>query len=335
MVSDEILSSFSSSETLISLSHKENTASSNSALSSTTADPFIIPYESPSALAQAAADRFLLTLSDILAYSFQKTHTHRLIHVALTGGRDGTAFLKALENHPLLNSIDWSSIVFWWGDERFVSRSSLDRNAFQAQEYFLQNLTEVGALPRENIHPMPWDSRSLSAPSLSAPSDHFENNDNKNLIDSDTKETSLAAVAYEEELRKYCTSASNNSEKSTPHFDIALFGVGEEGHIASLFPFNPVLTDFASMDPSHQADLPWVIGVTNSPKLPHLRVSLTPTFIQRSDRVWIIASGAHKKMALQKGLAAANNPGFPVSFARGKHQTLWMVDSKANPLHRD
>lgn len=334
MVPDEILSSFSFHETLVSSSSRDNTrntsSSNNSISSTTTADPLIIPYESPSALAQAAADRFLLTLGDILAHSFQETHSHRLIHVALTGGRDGTAFLKALENHPLLNSIDWSSIVFWWGDERFVSRNSLDRNAFQAQEYFLQNLVEVGALPQENIHPMPWDSRSLSCTS-----DYSGSTESAGLEDNDIRETALAARAYEEELRKYCIPLGNNSQKAAPHFDIALFGVGEEGHIASLFPFNSILNIFNSTDSSHRADLPWAIGVTNSPKLPRLRVSLTPTFIQRTDRVWIIASGHHKRAALQRGLEIADNPEFPVSFARGKHQTLWMVDSKANPLHTE
>ena len=49
------------------------------------------------------------------------------------------------------SGVDWSRVVIWWGDERFVAPDSADRNAAQAREAFLD---AVGADPA-NVHEMP------------------------------------------------------------------------------------------------------------------------------------------------------------------------------------
>jgi 6-phosphogluconolactonase len=45
--------------------------------------------------------------------------------------------------------VDWTQVVVWWGDERFVAPDSPDRNARQAREAFLD---AVGAT---QVHEMP------------------------------------------------------------------------------------------------------------------------------------------------------------------------------------
>ena len=107
-------------------------------------------------------------------------------------------------------------------------------------------------------------------------------------------------------------------------FDICLLGVGPDGHVASIFPHHP------SFEASGT-----VIGVTDAPKPPSERISLTLPTLNRSRDVWIIAVGSEKADAITRGVAG--DPELPVSHLRGRHSTLWWLDeeSAANlPHHR-
>lgn len=70
--------------------------------------------------------------------------------------------------------------------------------------------------------------------------------------------------------------------KYAPAFDLVLLGLGEDGHIASLFPGKNLT------DPNG------VLAVFNSPKPPPERVSLSIDRINASDIVLIIAKGKKK-----------------------------------------
>ena len=56
---------------------------------------------------------------------------------AAASPRPSTARSPGARSTP---SVDWSRVVFWWGDERFVEAGSPDRNARQAREAFLDGL---------------------------------------------------------------------------------------------------------------------------------------------------------------------------------------------------
>lgn len=262
-----------------------------------TAPRLVVRYKDSEAVAQAAADRALLTISDLLA-----TPGKERVDFAVTGGGDGIHVLEVMSASPLLGSIDWSRVHFWWGDERFVPADDDDRNAKQAREALLDGMVQDGALPEANIHEMPADIRS------SEERDAATDGDNQAAADA-------AADAYAHELR---TELGDN-----PRLDIALFGVGPDGHFASLFPGHE---EVRISDPAHIAT-----GVINSPKPPSLRVSLTVPMIQKSHQVWVIASSAKKREAIGKALAAVNDPAVPVSHAAGTDHTVWMVDEVAAP----
>lgn len=100
-------------------------------------------------------------------------------------------------------------------------------------------------------------------------------------------------------------------------FDVCLLGVGEDGHVASIFPDHP------SMDPSSAT----VIGVTDSPKPPSERISLTMKAINRSVAVWLLVSGAEKADAVAKSLAG--DWFLPAARVHGTDETLWFVDQAA------
>src|SRR6187402_2065420 len=66
--------------------------------------------------------------------------------------------------------------------------------------------------------------------------------------------------------------------------DLAILGVGEDGHICSLFPGHPALT---------QNDLR-AVAVEDAPKPPSRRLSLTMRFVLQSKKIWVIAIGPRK-----------------------------------------
>ena len=107
-------------------------------------------------------------------------------------------------------------------------------------------------------------------------------------------------------------------------FDICLLGLGEDGHVASIFPGHP---SFA--ETTHT-----VIGVNDSPKPPRSRISLTVPTLSRSREVWFLVAGAEKADAV--GRAYRGDPELPGGVVRGRERTLWLVDRAAGagiPYH--
>lgn len=253
----------------------------------------ILVYDTEEVLVQTVGARMLLTISDLLTAKDR-------VDVALTGGTDGIEVLADANNSPLAGAVDFSRVHFWWGDERFVPADDADRNALQAREAWLNNLVASGQLPEENIHEMPAEKRS--AEEVANASDL----DNEVVL-------SAAAREYQTELERELGPDG--------HLDLALFGVGPDGHFASLFPGHKQVY---VTDPYMKC-----LGVAHSPKLPPLRVTLSVPFIRKTDFVWVFASGARKSEAIGRAMYEMNNHHVPSSFAMGKEQTLWMVDKAA------
>jgi 6-phosphogluconolactonase len=94
------------------------------------------------ALATAVAGELLSRLADAQAAGSDP-------QIALTGGGIAEAVHRELARLSPASGVDWSRVVVWWGDERFVPRDSDDRNARGAREAFLDS---VGAT---QVHEMP------------------------------------------------------------------------------------------------------------------------------------------------------------------------------------
>ena len=85
-------------------------------------------------------------------------------HIGLTGGTIADALHRELARRAPDSSVDWSRVVVWWGDERFVPADSPDRNARQAREALLDqvpvdpaNVHEVPALLAEELRRLDED----------------------------------------------------------------------------------------------------------------------------------------------------------------------------------
>lgn len=100
-------------------------------------------------------------------------------------------------------------------------------------------------------------------------------------------------------------------------FDICLLSIGQEGHVAGIFPGHP------SFDLQTQS----VIGLTGSPKGEGDRISLTIAALERSHEVWFLANGADKAAAVASALAGT--PDTPSGVVRGRDATRWFIDRDA------
>ncbi|MCH4209469.1 6-phosphogluconolactonase [Bifidobacterium sp.] len=254
----------------------------------------LVVYRDSDTIAQAGAQRTLLAIVDTLGTQ----PAPRRFDLALTGGSDSLKALSYMSSNPLTDIIDWPRVQIWWGDERFVAADDEDRNALQARRRFLDALVDDGRLPAANIHEMPADTRS--AEQIAAASD----TDNDKLLDA-------AAQRYEHEL------TSELGEQ--PAFDLLILGMGPDGHYASLFPGHTEINIADRL----------VVGVSHSPKLPPLRLSLTAPLLARSRRTWFFTAGAAKADAIAQVFVKPDNPDYPSSFAAGTDEFIWFANADA------
>ena len=201
-------------------------------------------------------------------------------HVVLTGGRIGTACLAAVREHPLTADIPWDGVHFWWSDERFVSSGDADRNDAGAYAELLNSLP----LPKGNVHAMPSRDQGLT-------------------LDE-------AALQYWVEINEFM--------QDDVTFDVCLLGVGEDGHVASLFPGLPQIEDESIS----------VLPVPNSPKPPPERLTFTRPLIGRSRQVWLLASGSAKADAVAQTMDEAADP-LPATRVQGLVRTILFTDAEA------
>jgi 6-phosphogluconolactonase len=95
--------------------------------------------------------------------------------------------------------------------------------------------------------------------------------------------------------------------------------MGGEGHINSLFPHTAAVRETARP----------VVGVTDSPKPPPQRITLTLPAVRRSREVWLVVAGAEKADAVAAAVGGADPVDLPAAGARGREATVWLLDEEA------
>lgn len=239
----------------------------------------VVVHADPDLLAQAVAARLVVKMIDAQAERGEAT-------IVLTGGRIATAVYQAARDLPARDAVDWSRVNLWWGDERFLPAGHPDRNETQARSAL------VDALPFDpgRVHPMP-------------PSDGPDGDDPE-----------AAAARYAAEL----ASAARPGTAALPHFDVLLLGIGDDGHVASVFPEHPVAYEQRP-----------VSAVRGCPKPPPVRLTLTIPAIKTAEEVWLVAAGADKARAVGMALAGAGPVQVPAAGVDGVDRTLWLLDRAA------
>ena len=120
-----------------------------------------------------------------------------------------------------------------------------------------------------------------------------------------------AAQAYGDELVRVLG--------KTPRFDVVLLGVGPDGHVASLFPGHAALSEEQQL----------AVPVTDAPKPPPRRLTLTLPMLTSAERVIVMALGESKAAVMQEALDDKNSS-LPVSLVlRRASRSLVLLDEEA------
>jgi len=198
---------------------------------------------------------------------------------ALSGGSTPRAVYARLAQPELSAQVDWSNVHLFWGDERCVPPEHPDSSFGMAQEIWLRHVP----IPEDNLHRL-----------------HGE------------LPPSQAADLYEAELNRFFA-------EGQPAFDLALLGMGADGHTASLFPGN---TEVQASQRLCQA--------VYVEKLSAWRLTLTPRVFNAAQRVLFLVSGLEKAETLQQVLDGPFQPErLPAQSIRPEGGVRWYVDRAA------
>ena len=174
--------------------------------------------------------------------------------------------------------LPWANMHWFWGDERNVLHDHSDSNYRMVCEALLNHV----GVPKGNIHSVPVD----------------------------VEEPSQAALSYEKTLREHF------DDQEYPAWDLALQGMGDDAHTASLFPETEALQETDRWFVEN-----WV------EKFDAYRYTLTASAINSAKQIWFLVSGEGKRDALQKVINGEHAPElFPSQMI---HASRWFVTSDA------
>jgi 6-phosphogluconolactonase len=129
-----------------------------------------------------------------------------------------------------------------------------------------------------------------------------------------------AMAASDGEFGDAIDEAAAAYEKLLPaEFDVHLLGMGGEGHINSLFPDTAAVRETTRL----------VVAVTDSPKPPPRRITLTLPAVALAREVWLVVAGSEKAEAVAAALGGAAAVDVPAAGAVGKEKTVWLLDEAA------
>jgi 6-phosphogluconolactonase len=207
------------------------------------------------------------------------------VTVALSGGRIAPPLFKHLMRHLASHPPCTQRIHWFWADERLVPPDHPDSNYALAHRLFLEPL----GIPPTHRHRVP------------------------------TELPPLEAARYTDGLLRHCAPVT---PQEIPALDLVWLGMGEDGHIASLFPDREVQVPFPTA----------AYGVvSDAPKPPPLRVTLTWPALTAAKYILVLVAGPGKTSALNR--ACQGDPQVPLGrllLARPDTR-LYVQDPADNP----
>ena len=210
--------------------------------------------------------------------------------VALAGGTTPRPTYELLATR-YRDAVEWPRTIILFGDERFVPANDARSNYRMAREALLSRVP----IPPSAVYAVPTDAPSADE----------------------------AARQYDATLRQ---ALLDNSAESTT-VDLALLGVGPDGHTASLFPDGPAVLDRAR----------WALPVdppaTVQPAV--ARVTTTLPFLDAARTVMFLVAGKDKRRVMREILGQAEPARrYPAALVAPRGRALWMIDRSAMPDDR-
>jgi 6-phosphogluconolactonase len=195
-------------------------------------------------------------LARVVADRWLRRSGHRRSCVALSGGRITRSFFDAVVERVGNGNRGLESTEFFWADERCVPAEHPESNFRLAKKHLLDPL----GVESQRIHRLAGEL-----------------------------DPEQAARLGEVELRQFAAAEMNGQ----PVLDLVFLGMGEDGHVASLFPGH---SEAVVERPSAYLA---VIG----PKPPPRRLTLSYGVLAEATEVWVLISGSGKEKALASSLS--------------------------------
>ena len=208
--------------------------------------------------------------------------------VALSGGSTPKALYSLLVSDATLRAqVPWDGMHVFFGDERHVGPDDELSNYRMARE----SMFAKSPLKSEQIH----------------------------RVKGEFPEAEDGAKEYEEQIRGHF----KLREGQFPRFDLIFLGMGEEGHVASLFPGTKALHEQKRIVVHN-----WVGKVLMD------RITLTAPVINSAANVIVMATGAAKAPALTAVLERVYEPEqLPAQLIKPVNgKLLWLVDPAAGSM---
>jgi 6-phosphogluconolactonase len=208
-------------------------------------------------------------------------------YVAISGGKTPTRFFELLGQSPEAFEMPWNKIHLFWVDERYVPSDSKWSNYNLASSTFLKKVS----IPQKNVHRIPTEY------------DDFQ----------------CAAQDYEKTLKE----VFGLKEGQLPQFDLIVLGMGEDGHVGSLFP-----NSYAHFDTTDLACVVYILDEDLN------RITLTHPVICAGSHVTVLVSGERKASILREIFTnELDEVRYPVHLLWPVlDKVTWLVDSQAAKL---
>jgi 6-phosphogluconolactonase len=214
--------------------------------------------------------------------------------VALTGGSTPDLLYGLLADpvRPWRQRIDWQRLHLFWSDERQVPPDHPESNYGLADRLLLQHVR----IPEAQVHRIRGE-----------------------LPASD------AGRGYDAVLRE------RRNHTAGPLFDVMLLGIGDNAHIASIFPLSPLLV------PGPEAEKPLLAAGLFVPELNTWRITMTPAALFDCAVIIMIAAGPSKADAIAAAIEGPLDvPRYPAQLLREAGDRVeWIIDAAAAARLRD
>ncbi len=184
------------------------------------------------------------TAEDFTDWLVQLIGSKDSLHIALSGGSTPKIVFDELASRHLSKN-EWRKVHLYWGDERCVPPGNAESNYKMTVEHLLSKID----IPEENIHRIRGEN-----------------------------DPRQEAKRYSEVLKEKLPMID-----SLPRFDLIILGMGDDGHTASIFPYEIGLWNADQL-----------CEVAEHPETGQKRITITGRIINHAASVAFLVTGEGK-----------------------------------------
>jgi 6-phosphogluconolactonase len=269
-------------------------------------EPRIEVLPDPESTSRAAAGAIADALEDAVARRGRADW-------ATTGGSTPVGIYRALAVAPLRDQIPWTLVHVWWGDDRYVPRDHPLSNVLPLDQVLVSAAARAG-LSGTGEYAVDVDLGIEPGVTLPVGNIHAPR---MNDAIAQAAGPEWVAGEYADRLRD---AGLPTTDDGFPILDVALVGVGSDGHVLSAFPGSDLFDSEV-----------WVAAVPAPTHIePHVaRISLNPRILEAARVPIVVAHGAGKAEIVAAVFGEERDTRrWPAQLARREGAT-WFLDRAA------